>query len=442
MRRQSLEEIRAKQQPIKSIPDAPPSKSPLHAKKQDRRKQLEDSKEECKLTGKKTVNRTTGQVNEEKACTVSVDATNKASAKKEYEDYRPVVALLDDCHAADNWRKRRPEQVMFGETLFRGYPFNSSGSDNPWIQRAHIEIDHPDKSRDVVVNIRPRMVLFNEKMSGGGILNGPVKQEILFQSIAGPVNVGITRGGPGTHKGLIWQGFDKKKDEFKLAQESKGTGKWKKWARTTRRLCGCSNVQSIPISSPQAPEASNRDICQHMPRVMCVGEVHSLKNRSKKEIESAMDAFEEHCIGAGFELQDKHAGDSNNWIDAGCTPRWNPISATVRHKKDPQEEWSVHAVHRRGWWPFVVKYSVDVHLESQRMSDGDKRIHMRITMRASSWVCLVDPLLRLTKFGSFVHDYCRKIPLILNDASNVIDADMETVAADLPHTPSSNVFVP
>ena len=99
---------------------------------------------------------------------------------------------------------------------------------------------------------------------------------------------------------------------------------------------------------------------------MCVGEVHSLKNRSKKEIESAMDAFEEHCIGAGFELQDKHAGDSNNWIDAGCTPRWNPISATVRHKKDPQEEWSVHAVHRRGWWPFVVKYSVDVHLESQR----------------------------------------------------------------------------
>ena len=107
---------------------------------------------------------------------------------------------------------------MFGETLFRGYPFNSSGSDNPWIQRAHIEIDHPDKSRDVVVNIRPRMVLFNEKMSGGGILNGPVKQEILFQSIAGPVNVGITRGGPGTHKGLIWQGFDKKKDEFKLVR--------------------------------------------------------------------------------------------------------------------------------------------------------------------------------------------------------------------------------
>lgn len=140
-RRPSLEEIASKQQPVKSAFDAPPSKSPLYDKKQERKKKLDDKKEEIKLTGKRIVNKTTGQVTEEKACTVSVAATNKASAKKEYEDYRPVVSLLEDCHATDNWTRRQPGEVrrhnvlmthlIFADPDF--YAGDVRGDSFPWI---------------------------------------------------------------------------------------------------------------------------------------------------------------------------------------------------------------------------------------------------------------------------------------------------------------------
>jgi len=413
-RRPSLEEIASKQQPVKSAFDAPPSKSPLYDKKQERKKKLDDKKEEIKLTGKRIVNKTTGQVTEEKACTVSVAATNKASAKKEYEDYRPVVSLLEDCHATDNWTRRQPGEAMFGETLFRGYPFNSSGSDSPWIQQARVNIDHPDKSRDIVVNIRPRMILFSEKMSGGGVLHGPVKQEISFESADGPVGVAITRAGPGAQKGSIWQGFDRRKEDFKRAQESKGAGKWKHWAGATRRLCGCSTVESICISAPH--DEANFPAESHLSRVLCVDEVYALESTYKQRIEFALDVFKEHCTAADFDLQDKHAGDNKNWIDAGSTPRRQPISATVRHKKDPQEEWSVHAIHRSGCRPFGVTYSVAIHLENQRVNHGAKRIYVRLTTRASSWCCVIDPLFRSAKFGAFVNDCCQAMVLAVSRA--------------------------
>lgn len=160
-------------------------------------------------------------------------------------------------------------------------------------------------------------------------------------------------------------------------------------------------MESICISAPH--DEANFPAESHLSRVLCVDEVYALESTYKQRIEFALDVFKEHCTAADFDLQDKHAGDNKNWIDAGSTPRRQPISATVRHKKDPQEEWSVHAIHRSGCRPFGVTYSVAIHLENQRVNHGAKRIYVRLTTRASSWCCVIDPLFRSAKFGAFVN---------------------------------------
>ena len=98
-RRQSLEEIakvRQDQQP-KSAFDGPPTKSPIYDKKQRSKSNLEKGPKDEPKTGDAVVNKTTKKTSIVQACTEKFSANISASANKEYEDYRPVVALLEKC---------------------------------------------------------------------------------------------------------------------------------------------------------------------------------------------------------------------------------------------------------------------------------------------------------------------------------------------------------
>ena len=103
VRRSSLTEIaldKQKQHKV-SVFETPLSKSAIAARKEARCAQLANAN--APLTGQRDVNRVTGHVKIVAPCTASAQASLEASARKEFQDYRPVVALLDKSLEQQHW---------------------------------------------------------------------------------------------------------------------------------------------------------------------------------------------------------------------------------------------------------------------------------------------------------------------------------------------------
>lgn len=422
-----------------------PTKSPIYDKKQRSKSNLEKGPKDEPKTGDAVVNKTTKKTSIVQACTEKFSANISASANKEYEDYRPVVALLEKCKTDEE------EEVpkIFGDSLFKGYSFNPDDqppekvNPDPWTQVTWVDADtyaEPTK-KHLVVDTRPRMIVFNQRISGGGSRHGAAKQTIEFASShpnrenEETVQVSIERGGPETDKGAMWQAFDEVKREYRDRKESRGAGKWRKRAQVVKRACGCMRASSIKIAAIGNHPGDGLDYVgvpvgrKHNMKVLSVTGVqklcaHGSSNANQgveASIENAMDTLKEHCIAAGLNIAacDKSAESQNqNWIDAGSTPRWHPVSAEVRHRKDGQEDWSVHAESSGCFFT----YSVAAHLEHDDTRGGGT--FLRLTTEASSWFCLFDMMLRTRKFGSFVSNYTRALRSNGNGSSGDLEGGL------------------
>jgi hypothetical protein len=405
LRRMSLEEIAAERQK-KVKPgtfEKPPSKSPIAKGKAEQIVFLEGRLQgeggnvlptwdpenpRCRTF---RIKATTGELITTPACTESTEAaTGEAMcAQKEYQDYRPVVELLNKCHDETNWESAAPaaegsasqggEQALFGHELFRGYtdwdsdykppelePYMKKTSVEPGV---HMKVGGTDGDGklELVVDSRPRMDIFTERMKDG--------------------------------KGRAWQDFLKVKEDVRQSKESNVIGKCIKRLRRVANCCGCSAETSIPLE-----DKFNEDLEWYLEkRGLCVSEVRALQGRPREEIERFMDIFGEHCNERSFSMPKKNAGHNISWVDTGSTPRRKPISPDVRHRKDASEEWSLRGTKQLGGCgPLGVRLTVDVRLEHQRAKgSADLRTFAKVSTRASSWLCIFDPLWHRAQFRTF-----------------------------------------